>query len=553
MTDQNGVEIQTGEIRLSQPILSFGDGIEPRIDFEASFPFSNSNSVGDVRTLISSATNPITRNFVGNCCGNEIESAMTPSGMAIWYNYTLDEIATGNGQYFKKPAGGVFNVPYYNGVYTNTTRKRLGMVNARGDVFSSNSTGSFFTKANGEVWKILYQSSNWGTRIRNISTNRGYFVQYQYEREATPTAQSQMASWRTVTKISGASLAYVYCDTTSTSLCANAASEGNYVTFDYTDGATITHASGAQRKYKLTAASALEISTPGTNSLTTITKAVPEGTCDDENVSQITYSGSTWTYEYVCIPAERGNDWSLIRTSPTGGKFRSFGVSWDAAPEMYQDEMLGVHYIGSSLAQGYQSYYPPEGGRIYRTRDSRNNTIEIGRMSKDNSSTLIAYKASFPATCSNFVTCNQPTWTRDGNGNQTDYAYDPTHGGLLTETGPADANGVRPQKRYEYVQRYAWLKNSSGTYSQAASPIWVKIREKYCISSAASAGGCAAGTLDEVITEYEYGPDSGPNNLLVRGIAVTADGQTLRTCYGYDRMGRKISETKPAANLTSCP
>ena len=41
--------------------------------------------------------------------------------------------------------------------------------------------------------------------------------------------------------------------------------------------------------------------------------------------------------------------------------------------------------------------------------------------------------------------------------------------------------------------------------------------------------------------------------LLVRGVAVTADGQTRRTCYGYDALGRRISETKPNAGLGACP
>jgi hypothetical protein len=39
---------------------------------------------------------------------------------------------------------------------------------------------------------------------------------------------------------------------------------------------------------------------------------------------------------------------------------------------------------------------------------------------------------------------------------------------------------------------------------------------------------------------------------MLRGVAVTADGQTLRTCYGYDRDGNKISETKPRAGLAVC-
>jgi hypothetical protein len=39
----------------------------------------------------------------------------------------------------------------------------------------------------------------------------------------------------------------------------------------------------------------------------------------------------------------------------------------------------------------------------------------------------------------------------------------------------------------------------------------------------------------------------------LRGVAVTADSQTRRTCFGYDVNGNQISETKPRAGLTSCP
>ncbi len=57
------------------------------------------------------------------------------------------------------------------------------------------------------------------------------------------------------------------------------------------------------------------------------------------------------------------------------------------------------------------------------------------------------------------------------------------------------------------------------------------------------------------VTTYDYGPESGSNILLPRGQAVTADGQTLRTCYAYDGRGRKISETSPngTAGLAACP
>jgi YD repeat-containing protein len=113
---------------------------------------------------------------------------------------------------------------------------------------------------------------------------------------------------------------------------------------------------------------------------------------------------------------------------------------------------------------------------------------------------------------------------------------------------------VRPQTRLEYVQRTAWLKNASGGYS-ASPPIWVKSKESFCRTSAATgvvASPCAT-VGDQVATLYEYGPDSAPNNLLVRGTAVTADGVTLRTCFAYDRFGNRISETSPRAGVVQCP
>jgi hypothetical protein len=129
---------------------------------------------------------------------------------------------------------------------------------------------------------------------------------------------------------------------------------------------------------------------------------------------------------------------------------------------------------------------------------------------------------------------------------------------VLTETGPA-VNGIRPQKRFEYVQRYAWIRNSTNTgYVQAPNAAWLLTRERYCKTTAAAGAGCAGGSADEVVTDYDYGPNSGPNNLLLRGIAVTATNsagalETQRTCYSYDGLGRRISETKALSNLATCP
>lgn len=159
--------------------------------------------------------------------------------------------------------------------------------------------------------------------------------------------------------------------------------------------------------------------------------------------------------------------------------------------------------------------------------------------------------AGFEASCSFIARCNKPLWTRDPAGFQSDYEYDPTHGGVLTETLPPDANGIRPQKRYSYVQRYAWFRNSGGALVRSAEPIWLLSSMRFCRTSASVNGGCSVAG-DEVVTTYDYGPDSGPNNLWLRGAVVSADGQSLRTCFGYNKFGEKISETTPRAGLAVC-
>lgn len=77
--------------------------------------------------------------------------------------------------------------------------------------------------------------------------------------------------------------------------------------------------------------------------------------------------------------------------------------------------------------------------------------------------------------------CDKPIYTIDPRGHRTDYTYDPAHGGVLTETGPAGPNGIRPQTRYTYQQRHAWIRNAS-----AAGP---RRRARYgCSSRRACAG-----------------------------------------------------------------
>lgn len=209
------------------------------------------------------------------------------------------------------------------------------------------------------------------------------------------------------------------------------------------------------------------------------------------------------------------------------------------------------------------SFTDPGNVQTFLKYDGFGNVIEARRRAKPvngqpSSEPDIVTYANYPCTGLNLKTCAKPEWTKDANGNVTTYTYSPDHGGILRKTGPAVQTrqpgggfaSVTPQTRYSYALRDGWTPNGVGGYAQ----IWVLTQESFCRVGAPNPGGigCALAN-DEVVTSYDYGPSAGPNLLLLRGKVVTADGVSLRTCFGYDDHGRKVSETSPRANLTSCP
>lgn len=145
----------------------------------------------------------------------------------------------------------------------------------------------------------------------------------------------------------------------------------------------------------------------------------------------------------------------------------------------------------------------------------------------------------------------------DPKGNQTSFVYT-SYGSIQSEMQPAPmAGAARPLKLYTYVQKYAYIKNSGGSLVTAATPIWMPASETLCPTVAGASNNvptCDA-TAPRTQTTYEYGADGVADNLLVRGTVVTdlATGISRRTCATYDDRARKLSETKPRANLAVCP
>lgn len=211
------------------------------------------------------------------------------------------------------------------------------------------------------------------------------------------------------------------------------------------------------------------------------------------------------------------------------------------------------------IVEQLQSFTDPAGIKTYLTYSGRN-VSGVRRVAKSGSG-LADITISATYNCSNPKFCAKPTSVTDARGNVTNYTYKPENGEVLTQSLPPDANGIRPVKRYAYGQRYAWVSNGSGGFVHASDPVWLLLSEKSCRATATNVttDSCDGGASDEVITSFDYGPDTGlvGNNLLLRGKTVTAqdsDGvvRSFRSCYGYDREGNKIWETSPRAGLAAC-
>jgi RHS repeat-associated protein len=95
----------------------------------------------------------------------------------------------------------------------------------------------------------------------------------------------------------------------------------------------------------------------------------------------------------------------------------------------------------------------PEGDYTAYTYDGRGNVTEVRQVAKSGTGLPDMWtSASYVSTCTDVLTCNQPTSTADARGQTTDYAYDAGHGGVLSVTGPAPGgSGTRPQTRYSYT------------------------------------------------------------------------------------------------------
>lgn len=424
------------------------------------------------------------------------------------------------------------------------------------------------TSANGHKLTYTYDTAG---KLTTVKSNRGYAVRLQYSGNNVIVCGINL----TVTALPST------CTGSSYKITYGRDSAGKLTSITGVDGAV----TGIQyvAYYGSVLISCVTLPGSSTCAITNTYDGVGQGGQNPDQVStQTTANGELWNYDHIPIESN-GPDYTpypgeILQSfgemyppagAPTNAVFENGFVKTITGPEgltRYDYSTLGAYQVAYSSGWSsihYYSVFPqrityPEGNSAYFTRDWADNVTgradtPKGGSGLTNNTTTWTYPTSYqwatPTICAAAnVLCDKPTKVTDPRGNATDYTYHATHGGMLTKTEPA-VNGIRPQTRYTYTARYG--RDLNGTAMQP--PIYVLTSEEYCKTTAASGASCVGGAADEVVTTYDYGPTSGPNNLLLRGTVADSGGLNLRTCYKYDQYGRKIAETQPLGTGSTCP
>ncbi|WP_152569463.1 MULTISPECIES: hypothetical protein [Sphingomonas] len=296
----------------------------------------------------------------------------------------------------------------------------------------------------------------------------------------------------------------------------------------------------------------ISYSNPDTQDEVLVSSIVKDGTTVTYNQQRQLYGSygssnniNTLPYLLKISSSSSGNQLSY---SEANRGFRGWGGG-RLVLDFVTDALGKTTTYGFNMLHEVSSVGLPEGNGQRFEYDSRWNVKVAYQTPKPGSgASEIATQYVYPESCTaqTQAFCNKPSAVIDARNGETDYTYN-SAGQITSVTLPADRSGLRKTTLFSYTLRTAYIKDNQGNVVPAGPPISMLTSETSCQTTQT-----CSGTADEVTKTYDYGPFSGPNNLLLKGIAVTSNGITLRTCYGYNYFGEKISESSPRAGLSSC-
>lgn len=416
-------------------------------------------------------------------------------------------------------------------------------------------------------YKVIDTGSPYGPtiRIQSIVQNDGTLIKPGYESNST----SNMAAWLHVTSMSLINQGYAYCDP-SADQCGFSVSNWPTATFS---GPASGAAPSGQTIIETTTIQTTPTSTGYKKSYKKDMYGRVIGISNTFPYSEdLSFSYVGTTYGVSQVTNSRGD----VRTyrATMGGSYSNFTMNvpssyLGASDQYYFDTSNGGGIMPSWLINrnGYKTTFAwnfpdnhlakitfPEGNSESFQYDSRFNvTLKTIAPKPGGGGANITEHAAYEANCTNLNTCNFPTSYVDGKGNETDWTYT-SYGKRASELSPPAVPGAaRRLKLYTYQQKSAYVLNSSGSLVSTGQPIWTIAAQTDCQTLPGSSALSCDPSAARTDTTFLYGADGTADNLLVRGQSISSGGATLVTCYGYDRLRHRISETSPNANLTVCP
>ena len=246
-------------------------------------------------------------------------------------------------------------------------------------------------------------------------------------------------------------------------------------------------------------------------------------------VVSVADDGDISTYNWASIGGDtildRGPDGQVV-TDPDIG--RPIEVE-DAAGNRVQNFYDGSKRLIKTIF--------PEGNAVEYQRDARGNITQTTIRGKDGVSILTS-SASFPASCTNAASCNEPNYVIDRKGNRTDYTYGAMHGFVTQVQQPAPAPGLpRPTTHYEYAQ-FTAKRRMGSLYVPFGNPVWKVVKVRTCTTAET-----CAGSSDERVTMIAYdNPNLKPSSITVTNGTGSISSTTT---YTYDFASRLETEDGP--------